>query len=115
MPGWVTLAELGQIRSLKTKQAVIDSLLPLKKLHPQAIVLACTHYLIFKSSIRKVFPQVKIFDPSLAVAAQVARLHTGQPPTNPIITIFSTKNTAALKLSAANLLPFPVKLQSIVI
>lgn len=39
-----------------------------------AIILACTHYLVLKDRLQRLFPNVTIYEPTLAIAEQVARL-----------------------------------------
>lgn len=113
MPQWVDLAEAGDVKSQSTKTQIITSLKPLTKHNPKAIVLACTHYPIFTSIIQEVFPNAKIFDPSLPVAQRTKELHHSSPTKTAQVTIFTTGSESTIKKTIANLLNFPVKLQSI--
>ena len=39
-----------------------------------AIVLACTHYLVLKNKLQRIFPGVTIYEPTRAIAEQIVRL-----------------------------------------
>lgn len=115
MPEWVTIAEKGNIHGRKVQAAITASLQPFKDQNIQAVVLACTHYPFFKPWIRRVLPQAVIFDPSLPVANQVKKVHQDVGSDRPQIILATTGSLAAFKATAANLLPFPAKIQSIVV
>lgn len=90
MPNWVDLVESGQISGSVVNRTLKQDTKLLKK--HQAVVLACTHYLFFTDQLKKLLPNSKIFDPTAAVAQQVAR-NTPKDSVSKTtkIKIFSTK------------------------
>ena len=90
----------------RVKDTLLKNLAPLPE--EANLVLGCTHYIFLKDLLRETFGQrIKIFDPSQAVAEQVARLceeHNLKNSGSGKIQYFCSGNTTKFSNSVAHLL-----------
>ena len=71
-PLFVPLVEEGLVKGEIAEQVARKYLLPLKKKNIDALILACTHYPLLKSTIKKVMgPKVKIINPAEVLAKEL--------------------------------------------
>ena len=74
-PGLVELIEAGDLNGPQTRLILESALLPMLKRGIDTVVLGCTHYPFVIPLIQQIVgPQVRVIDPSPAIARQVARL-----------------------------------------
>lgn len=81
-PGLVEEIEAGHLNGARTRQILLDALLPMLEHHIDQLVLGCTHYPFVTPLIREILqnhtqprqPQVEMIDAALGVARQTARL-----------------------------------------
>ncbi len=81
-PGLVEEIEAGHFNGARTRQILLDALLPMLKHNIDQLVLGCTHYPFVTPLIREILqnhkqprqPQVEMIDAALGVARQTARL-----------------------------------------
>jgi len=86
-PEFVRLAEAGETRSARARQAVQACLRPLLADGIDQLVLGCTHFPFLKDTIQAVVgPGVTIVDPSAAVARQAGRVLRSRGALNPSAT-----------------------------
>jgi glutamate racemase len=75
-PGLVQQIEAGELASPETVEILRKALIPMVRAGVDAIVLGCTHYPFVIPSIQKIVGEnVRVIDPSPAVAKQVNRLY----------------------------------------
>jgi glutamate racemase len=61
------------------EMAIKEYISPLVQYRPHALVLGCTHYHVYRSTIERLFPGIAIVDPAQTTATDVARrLTSGQ-------------------------------------
>jgi glutamate racemase len=79
-PGLVSRIEDGDLESLKTRKILENALSPMLHNGVDQLVIGCTHYPFVFPMIKEIVgPNVKIIDPSHAIARQTGRiLHTHQ-------------------------------------
>lgn len=74
-PGLVAQIENGQLESEETRHILEDALIPMLAQGIDTVVLGCTHYPFVIPLIQRITgPNVRVIDPSPAVARQVQRL-----------------------------------------
>jgi glutamate racemase len=81
-PGLVEEIEAGHLNGTRTREILMNALLPMLDQHIDQLVLGCTHYPFVTPLIREILdahlppgqPQVKMIDAALGVARQTARL-----------------------------------------
>jgi len=81
-PGLVEEIEAGHLNGTRTRQILLDALLPMLEHNIDQLVLGCTHYPFVTPLIREILqnhtqphqPQVEMIDAALGVARQTARL-----------------------------------------
>lgn len=92
-PNLVTQVEAGEIDSPATEQLLREYLDPMVAAGIDSLVLACTHFAFLAPAIQRIVgPQVRVVDPSPAVARQVARViaHRGAHQSKPALTALTT-------------------------
>jgi glutamate racemase len=109
LPGMVEFVEQGEISGPRVDSLLRERLAPLLAKHMDTIVLGCTHYPFVREAIaRAVGPDVRIIDPSPAVAQQIARQLNQHGLANPsgegTIEYFTSGEPAALARSVRMLL-----------
>ncbi len=81
-PGLVEEIEAGHLNGERTRQILMNALLPMLERNIDQVVLGCTHYPFVNPMIREILdtqmqpgqPQVEMIDAALGVARQTARL-----------------------------------------
>jgi glutamate racemase len=75
LPGMVERIELGDLDGPKTREILAQGVLPLLEQGADTLVLACTHYPFIIPLLSEVAgPDVKVIDPSPAIARQTGRV-----------------------------------------
>lgn len=77
-PTLVDLIEKGETDSSRVR-AILKPMLSPDRIHnSDVLVLGCTHYIFLKTLIQSEYPNLRVIEPSLAVASQVLRLRGPQ-------------------------------------
>lgn len=113
MSNWVLWAEKGMIKKPFVEKYTREKFKQFENREISSVVLACTHYPLYTSLIKKIFNKATIIDPSEAVAKQAKKIHEGTKVKKPKIKLFSTKSLPELKRTSSNLLSFPVEVEYI--
>lgn len=80
-PAWVGLVEAGRISGDEVERRVAECLAPLLDGGADVLVLGCTHFSFLRPVIEQlVGTGITVVDPALAVALQVARVHSAEEP-----------------------------------
>jgi len=111
MSNWVLWAEKGMMKEPFVEKYARERFTQFENRDITSVVLACTHYPLYTSLIKKIFKKATIIDPSEAVAKQAKKIHKGSKAKKPTITLFSTKSWPELKRTSNNLLSFPVEVE----
>ena len=82
-PGLVERVEAGLIEDAETEELLVDYLKPMLEAGIDSLVLGCTHYPFLRKTIERVVgPEVRVIDPSPAVARQTGRVLEAKGLTN---------------------------------
>ena len=115
-PGLVQAIESGQHAAPATEAQLREWLAPLLAENIDVLVLGCTHYPFVIPLLEKICgPNVRVIDPSPAIARQAARIHAqhaGPPPDapNPFTYITTGDPTAfAQSLASLGIEPGPIQ------
>ena len=82
-PGLVQQVEQGNLDGEETRRILQDALLPMLRNNIDTVVLGCTHYPFVIPLIQQIVGEnVRVIDPSPAVAKQMGRLLEGKGLTN---------------------------------
>jgi glutamate racemase len=74
-PKLVPLIEKEQVEGSQIEQAIVEYILPMKKLGVDVVILGCTHYPFVNSVIRKIIGnEITIIDPAKETGRQAQRI-----------------------------------------
>lgn len=118
--GLVDLIEAGNLGGMETETLLRACLAPMLAKGVDTLVLGCTHYPFVRPLLEKIVgPAVNIIDPAPAVVRQAIRLLRendllADGPAAPPIAALTTGQAARLADFAAQVLPFPVMVETAV-
>ena len=110
-----SLVSLAEGKRPPTDEAIARAVFPLPQLHPDAVVLGCTHFSLLSPALSRLLPHARLFDAAacgaaaLAAGAHAESVRVGKSA----LRFFITGDARPFEKGASRILGYPVRAEPI--